>query len=701
MDQKECAAHALCSIDSSRRAQFVVADALNMGMQRELRSVCSQLQALHNIRSGVVTVKRLWDETALRVQMTEASLSMLLGEEFTHHVVAAKNTRNRAPGLVVQSFQQMGSIRWGPDASQFSEIVYPAKIVPATSAHSLWAGLCSSLPALNTDELNRLSKHVRALVLYSYPDGLAANRVCMTFQMMSVPRALCINGHCISHLLMIVWQHGTQKAMATALYQFTQVLTQGGANAKVQVAIASLAQETDIIVGVRPSEEDMRFNEIVLDCTVRRALHVGSYFCDPGGPRYSAIESEAKHQEAKRRSEELQVGLTSPFFKQRVTHNCWGDLPGNRCCVDARAARDRVRSSLRCLGHGVLSSLRILAINKWSSQSRCLSHIGLGMLVHNTLPAGFLRTLASPAEVERIQDLIRNNVAEQQAAADAGQFGDDPQTFRVLRGKRILGAAAFLEDIETPFITLSVCVASIPIDKLFQTIYESESAARSGKHVDPDGRPRVGLLQAMVSGTGILYKTHSRLAAPLFATDSPLTALLPIATERGVSRSRGVRTARAIVLRLSASFDFHFLGTFWHQQYKLLEILADSEADATNRIDRFMHPEREQRCSKCEGLFLGRLRDRLNEPPLLSPAEMASVVREVFSSVADDPLLASAHILEGYHAHARAGMARAMDRRKQLPRRIAACQTLVRWTFLHKSRLGKRLLPIASVRKIS
>ena len=185
--------------------------------------------------------------------------------------------------------------------------------------------------------------------------------------------------------------------------------------------------------------------------------------------------------------------------------------------------------------------------------------------------------LGAPAEVARIQDLIRNNVAEQQAAAEAGQFGDDPQTFRVLRGKRILGAAAFLEDIETPFITLSVCVASIPIDKLFQTIYESEGAARSGKHVDPDGRPRVGLLQAMVSGTGILYKTHSRLAAPLFATDSPLTALLPIATERGVSRSRGVRTARAIVLRLSASFDFHFLGTFWHQQYKLLEILADSE----------------------------------------------------------------------------------------------------------------------------
>ena len=99
------------------------------------------------------------------------------------------------------------------------------------------------------------------------------------------------------------------------------------------------------------------------------------------------------------------------------------------------------------------------------------------------------------------------------------------------------------------------------------------------------------------------------------------------------------------------------------------------------------------------GFVLRRLRDRPNEPPLLSQAEMVSVVREVFSSVADDPLIASAHSLEGLHAHTRAGMARSIDRRKQIPRRLAACQTLVRWAFLHKTRLGNRLRPVGLIKK--
>ena len=72
--------------------------------------------------------------------------------------------------------------------------------------------------------------------------------------------------------------------------------------------------------------------------------------------------------------------------------------------------------------------------------SRCLSHIGLSALVHDSLFAAFDRTLASKAEVARLKTLIADNLAQQNAAAAAGINGDDPAAFRVLKGKRILGA---------------------------------------------------------------------------------------------------------------------------------------------------------------------------------------------------------------------------------------------------------------------
>ena len=91
MDADLCSKAALCSSLSTRRAQLVVAEALHAGMERELRDVVSKLQAphlAHNTR--VVTLKRLWDETALRVQMADAAMRQLLGADFTDLVRTSK-----------------------------------------------------------------------------------------------------------------------------------------------------------------------------------------------------------------------------------------------------------------------------------------------------------------------------------------------------------------------------------------------------------------------------------------------------------------------------------------------------------------------------------------------------------------------------------------------------------------------------------
>ena len=115
----------------------------------------------------------------MRVQLSEASLRTLLGPVFTQRAAMAKSKRNRAPGLVIQSFQHMCHIRWGLGASEASELIVPPKIIPGTGADCIWSGLNATMPALCPERLDALSKHVRALVLYSFPDGLAANQVCL------------------------------------------------------------------------------------------------------------------------------------------------------------------------------------------------------------------------------------------------------------------------------------------------------------------------------------------------------------------------------------------------------------------------------------------------------------------------------------------------------------------------------------------
>ena len=74
MDPAACGAAALCSSKSSQRAQVVVAEALHAGMQRSVRDVTADLRSGSGTGRQVVILKRLWDETALRVQMSPAAM---------------------------------------------------------------------------------------------------------------------------------------------------------------------------------------------------------------------------------------------------------------------------------------------------------------------------------------------------------------------------------------------------------------------------------------------------------------------------------------------------------------------------------------------------------------------------------------------------------------------------------------------------
>ena len=265
MDAKLCAAQSLSSTRSVVRAQLVVAEALHPGMQRGIHDMIMSLQTPESARSRVVCLNRLWDETALRVQMPEASMKSLLDQDFTARALLAKSSRNRAPGLVTQTFQQMAHLRWGPSSSENCELVISPKIIPGNGADCIFIGLSSKIPCLNPTTLDGLSKQVRTFVLFSFPDGLAANRVCMRLRAMMIPpRALILNLHCAAHLLQIVWESASKKTMSTPLYEFTQVMSNDGRNAEVQAAMESLASSAEIVVGVPPRPQEKSFNECIL-----------------------------------------------------------------------------------------------------------------------------------------------------------------------------------------------------------------------------------------------------------------------------------------------------------------------------------------------------------------------------------------------------------------------------------------------------
>ena len=50
----------------------------------------------------------------------------------------------------------------------------------------------------------------------------------------------------------------------------------------------------------------------------------------------------------------------------------------------------------------------------------------------------------------------------------------DPQGFRALHGKRIIGVHAWMQELESDCNLLSFLVSSVPVDKLFSTIFEAE-----------------------------------------------------------------------------------------------------------------------------------------------------------------------------------------------------------------------------------
>ena len=118
------AAHSLSSATSVMRAQLVVAEA-----SRSRQAHCVGI-GLVGDKSRVATFKGLWDETALRIKVSEELLRKLFGINVSQLLIDRKResaTRNRTayPGFVVQSMQQAAFLRSGPSIPQGQSLSCP------------------------------------------------------------------------------------------------------------------------------------------------------------------------------------------------------------------------------------------------------------------------------------------------------------------------------------------------------------------------------------------------------------------------------------------------------------------------------------------------------------------------------------------------------------------------------------------------
>ena len=675
----------------------MVGHSLHDGM---IRCIDGHLKSIDS--SSVVVLKRLWDETSMRVQMPAEKLEALLGGDVAGRVIqrkcAGRGGRGSIfPGFTVTSMQSMAYLRWGRNRVDACEVIIPAKIIGSSDSDSIWNGLCAALSALDPAHLRAVASLARLLVVHQFPDKHPSNRVIMQYMAEQVPRAYFLEGQCVAHMLQLVWDAGSRKLLANPLYQCVQLLAHAATKQKVLRAFESLSLETDVVVGIEA--QDLGFNDFVLDYTYRRPLKCQSFFTQPGGDRHDADSYARECAEIEEQCRVVKEGLSSSWLKPRCSHNCWGGLTGNRCCDSVALAREKARTSLTRVGEDCLASLKKVAANKWRSISEAVTTLAPGMLIHNGLRTAFERTLATKTELERLQQVL-DQYAAQVAGADLNNVvpGTCPQAFRALHGKRIMGVHAWMREPGSYFNLLTFLVASAPIDKLFSTFFECEQFAMTkGGRAGLEARGRTGLLQSLVHPEGILLDVHRMLAQPLFAhAQGPIKSIVAFAVAAGVPQGRAVRCVRMQLLRLSSSFRFRFQGTFWDEEHKLILLLDEAADERMDRLQNFMAGVA---CPKCEGPFLHRVRERLQEAPVLTDEEKIGVLIEMDEALCEDPLVVSMHNVEVLHAQARQGGARCLDRRKQLPITTFTSQSLTRWRTHHASRIGKARVEPMTVRK--
>ena len=686
------AAQTLSSRFSVVRAQTVVAHALT---EAQFAALDEKL-VLPKTSTSTLIIKRIWDETAQRLQIPPESLTKLFPDAFAEQVIqVARESASKYPGYVVQSMQQAAHVRWANGRDGADEIVVPPCLIPTTTAKAIFSAVMQTIPAFDIGPMNKMCEEFRCVVAYMFPDAVPGNKLCMAVYMHEVDKLAAWEAHCAAHNLHLVWRDAASAwDFDNPLYCTSKVLAHAGTSAKVQQGLIRVAAKFKIVVGV-PPPPDLGFNSLVVKYTLLRPLISGSYLKRPGTARHDAEEVESLRVSLQKTADETSSVLNAPWFDNVGAHYCWSCKPGEvRCCPNNAAAREKVKLSVGRLGDTSLSSLDMDPA-RWKSMSSCCVKLGPLSLVHNILKSGLQETLLNPGELQRLRVMVQKAQADGAAGNANHGFDDAMQCWRLLRGKRTLRMEEFVNDPKTQLHYLGILIGTLPLDRMFNSFFDAEKYARERSPSDAD----VDMLEAMVAEDGLLYEVHAALALPVLAEAdaSEFSFVQPLCDAIHVEAGVYCRQLRGLQLRLSASLYSRFLLVFWNDPYTLIRILKMDVAEQNAVIDKLVGP---RDCRRCDGVFMTRLRESLLRDPVLTREEQREVVIGILKSLTNDPYILSMHIVENFHADARGALSRCVNKKKRLAASLNACQTLGRFITLHRNRLGDLKRTVPSTKKV-
>ena len=171
------------------RAQLVVSHALTRGMHEAAST------GMRSATEDFVIIKRLWDETAMRLQLGADKLKRMFPPAFAQSLVETRDRSKKSyPGFLVQSMQQSGFVRFGSNDESSGHMIILGKLVSSTASPPIWNAVNTACASLTLDELSEITKRVRCVLQYAFPDGLPANKVCLAALAQALPDLLPWDG---------------------------------------------------------------------------------------------------------------------------------------------------------------------------------------------------------------------------------------------------------------------------------------------------------------------------------------------------------------------------------------------------------------------------------------------------------------------------------------------------------------------------
>ena len=132
------------------RAQHLVAHALTNG---QFGSLASQIDRSCG-GTSVFVMKRVWDETAHRLQISHQVLQDLFPGAFADEVARVAQASSQSyPGFVVQSMQQVCFARWSAGPGGGEEIIIPACLIPTTTAKAIYSAVMHTVPSFDVERV--------------------------------------------------------------------------------------------------------------------------------------------------------------------------------------------------------------------------------------------------------------------------------------------------------------------------------------------------------------------------------------------------------------------------------------------------------------------------------------------------------------------------------------------------------------------